>query len=244
MGRRFKKRRKSQETATVLAAFDAATAEYERITPRCQHFGTCGGCNLQDLTYLDQVAAKRDVFVSLAQQQSIDLDIEISDIAVVASEQDFGYRQRMDFVHMPDGTGLRKAGQFRSVVPLSECPLVGDRAVKAMHRARDLAQESGVLPAYNIMSHEGVLRYVVVRRNRANQLLVSLVTTDVAPETVVASIAEQLLAEELVESVHWLHHNGLGDTSFGTEYQHWGLATLPESIHELSFELGPNSFSS
>ena len=172
--RRFKKRRKSYETGLVLEAYDRASAEVERIAPRCQHFGLCGGCNLQDLSYEDQVAAKRAVFIDLATQQQLEQDFDLAQVAVVASEQAFGYRQRMDFVRMPEGAGLRQAGRFRSVVPLEECPLIGDVGIKALHRARDLAAGYDGLPPYDIMSHEGVLRYIVVRRNRQDQVLVSL----------------------------------------------------------------------
>ena len=240
--RRFKKRRKSYETGLVLEAFDRAASEADRIAPLCRHFGTCGGCNLQDLSYEDQVAAKRAVFVDLARQQQLEQDFDLDDVRVVASEQQFGYRQRMDFVRMPEGAGLRQAGRFRSVVPLEECPLIGDAGVRALHAARDLAAECGQLPPYDLISHEGVLRYIVVRRNRQDQIMVSLVTTSVAPEEVIADLAHQLLKAGTAHSVHWLHNDGQGDTSFGADVRHWGMPTLPEHIHELAFELGPNSF--
>ncbi|NET73922.1 MAG: hypothetical protein F6K62_24190, partial [Sphaerospermopsis sp. SIO1G2] len=137
--RRFKKRRKSYETGLVLDAYEKATATNDRITPRCRHFGTCGGCNLQDLSYQDQIGAKRAVFIDLSQQQHLARDFDLEQVRVIASDQPFGYRQRMDFVRMPEGAGLRQAGRFRSVVPLEECPLIGDVGICALHAARDMA---------------------------------------------------------------------------------------------------------
>src|SRR5690606_16976360 len=46
---------RSHDDAVLLEVLEPAA---ERVTPRCRHFGTCGGCNLQHLAPGAQLAAK------------------------------------------------------------------------------------------------------------------------------------------------------------------------------------------
>src|SRR5574340_708951 len=43
------------------AIVDVLTASPERIHPRCRHFGVCGGCHYQHMSYADQLRAKSDI---------------------------------------------------------------------------------------------------------------------------------------------------------------------------------------
>jgi 23S rRNA (uracil1939-C5)-methyltransferase len=53
---RVTKRRRQLEEAVLL---DILTASPDRVTPRCAHFGVCGGCSLQHLSPEAQLAAKQ-----------------------------------------------------------------------------------------------------------------------------------------------------------------------------------------
>jgi len=51
---RIRRRRRHDEAVTV----EVLRPALERVTPRCPHFGTCGGCALQHLDHAAQLAAK------------------------------------------------------------------------------------------------------------------------------------------------------------------------------------------
>jgi 23S rRNA (uracil1939-C5)-methyltransferase len=51
----FKRRRQLDEAGLVAVL----TASPDRVTPRCRHFGLCGGCSLQHLAPAAQLAAKQ-----------------------------------------------------------------------------------------------------------------------------------------------------------------------------------------
>jgi len=53
---RVTKRRRQLEEAVLL---EVLTASPDRVTPRCAHFGVCGGCSLQHLSPEAQLAAKQ-----------------------------------------------------------------------------------------------------------------------------------------------------------------------------------------
>jgi 23S rRNA (uracil1939-C5)-methyltransferase len=57
--RRTRSRRRHDEAVVV----DVLRAAPERVTPRCRHFGVCGGCALQHLDHAAQLAAKGRVVV-------------------------------------------------------------------------------------------------------------------------------------------------------------------------------------
>ncbi|NHA15246.1 23S rRNA (uracil(1939)-C(5))-methyltransferase RlmD [Thioalkalivibrio sp. XN279] len=50
--------RRSHDEAELLEVLQPSP---DRVTPRCPHFGTCGGCSLQHLAPAAQLAAKQDV---------------------------------------------------------------------------------------------------------------------------------------------------------------------------------------
>lgn len=52
------RRRRRHDEAIVL---DVLAASPDRVTPRCAHFGVCGGCSLQHLAHDAQLAAKQAI---------------------------------------------------------------------------------------------------------------------------------------------------------------------------------------
>ncbi len=64
----------------------------DRVTAPCEYFGSCGGCDFQQMSYAAQLEAKagmiRDCLLRIAK-----LDIEI-DIELIASPNKLGYRSR------------------------------------------------------------------------------------------------------------------------------------------------------
>lgn len=68
--------------------------------PRCLHFGTCGGCQYQDLAYPEQLRIKRARLKDLLQQSNIDVPGDIS----VHSAEPYAYRNRIRLrVKLVDG---------------------------------------------------------------------------------------------------------------------------------------------
>jgi len=56
---------KTYDEARVTAVRDASV---DRVVPRCAHFGVCGGCNLQHLAPVAQVAARQQVLLENLQR--------------------------------------------------------------------------------------------------------------------------------------------------------------------------------
>lgn len=72
-------------------AQEILTASPDRVTPRCPHFGTCGGCVLQHLAPAAQIAAKQNV---LAQNFTRIGHVEPTRWLAPLTAEPWGYRRR------------------------------------------------------------------------------------------------------------------------------------------------------
>lgn len=88
---------------TTTAQLEHPTEQHQQ-TPPCPHFGPCGGCQLQNLTYDSQLEQKRTQLRSLLEQAGLSLPgIQVH------SGPPLGYRNRVRFT-LAQYRGLLRAG--------------------------------------------------------------------------------------------------------------------------------------
>lgn len=95
----------------------------ERTVPRCPYFGTCGGCQLQHLTYPAQLEHKRMcVEDSLKRIGRIPIDV----VSITPANQSWAYRRHVTLTLTPKNDTY-EAGYIgidgHSVVPVNSCPI-------------------------------------------------------------------------------------------------------------------------
>jgi len=92
-----------------------------RISPRCAHFGLCGGCHYQHMPYADQLAAKSAILREQLQRLGGLSDPPLA--PAVPAPEDFYYRNHVQFHLAPDGKlGYHREGSAE-VFPIQECHL-------------------------------------------------------------------------------------------------------------------------
>lgn len=106
----------------------------DRTVPPCKYFGTCGGCDFQQLPYEKQLAAKIDILKdSLQRIGKIDFD----DIPMIPSPHPLGYRTRAMW-HVDTNAG--KIGYYRrnshDVVDVDHCPILDPVLDQTLKRFR------------------------------------------------------------------------------------------------------------
>lgn len=213
----------------------------EAVEPRCKHAVECGGCAFQDRAYVGQVAAKREALARLFAEAGVLDAAGAAAFEVVASPDPYNYRTRMDYVATKGRFGLRARGKFNYIVELDECHLIPPASFAAAKAVWLASRELG-MPDYNIRTHEGFLRYVVVRRSPSDELLLAAVTGAGAYEAEMEGLAQAALAQPGVVGFHWLLNDTLTDLSFGKPVRHWGAAELTMGAGEDSLAIGPNTF--
>ncbi len=146
-----------------------------RVEPVCPHFGVCGGCKWQTMSYAAQLEAKqRQVRDNLERLGSVDCS---GMRPICGSEQIYYYRNKLEFTFSnrawrTDPTtepqsewgalGFHIPQLFDKVLPIEHCALQAEPSNAIRLAVRDYALDHG-LECYDIRNHTGFLRNLVIR---------------------------------------------------------------------------------
>jgi 23S rRNA (uracil1939-C5)-methyltransferase len=121
-GEKVKARVKEEKKGFVMAeVLEILQPSPQRIVPRCPHYGMCGGCHYQHISYELQVAYKKEIFVEQLQRIG---NIEIPFISqVVKSDVAWNYRNALQFHLSPDGNLGFERSNSHKIFEIQECHL-------------------------------------------------------------------------------------------------------------------------
>lgn len=195
--------RKEKCEGRLVEVLERADTETEE--PKCPHFGKCGGCSLQTLSYQAQLEQKEAQVRRLLDEVCSSYLFE----GIYESPVCWGYRNKMEFSfgdEYKDGPlalGLHKKGSFYDLVTVLDCQIADRDYNRILVCVWEHFTELGTA-YYKKMQHIGILRHLLVRKaKRTGDILIDLVTASSdLPET--AGITEEnqgRLYEELKLSV-------------------------------------------
>lgn len=146
----------------------------------CENAEKCGGCTYQGVPYEQQLKEKEGAVRGLLSSAEFDLSI----LRPIEPCPDvYRYRNKMDYTfgdEVKDGPltlGMHKKKQFLSVINADCCQIVPEDFNRLLHATLAFCQEREYT-FYHRKRHEGLLRYLILRRGvRTNQLLVNIVTS-------------------------------------------------------------------
>ena len=223
----------------------------------CDHFGVCGGCKIQNLSYNEQLKEKsnqvEDAFRRLGGFQDFKLD------HVVGADPIFNYRNKMEFTFSPNrwvletetegvdrsfAVGLHIPGRYDKILDIKDChiqPVIGNKILKV---ARDVCLVHPDLKPYDPKTHIGFLRFLMLRFGvNTNQIMVNLVTAydDINKlSPLIDALLEQV--PEITSMVNNVNTRK-ADVAFGEfETLVFGEPFIQETIGDLTFEISANSF--
>lgn len=227
-------------------------ASPDRIAPKCIHFGDCGGCKWQNLSYEAQLYWKREIV-----KESFEHLGKISAIEVrktIPSPRLWHYRNKMDFSCGPAASsssppihiGLHQAGRFDLLINLQECWLIHPKALQHLKQIREAANTLGTT-GYDTVKQSGFLRNIVVRTTKdANQWLWIIVTSP--PEKKADLLFIDWIFHEFPKSlteedtiIHAVTENK-AQVATGRIVQSIGKGYLQEQLNGLLFRISPFAF--
>jgi len=115
---RFVEEKRGYVRAELLEIVQPAA---ERIEPRCPHFGICGGCHYQHLSYTSQLKAKSGILTDQLTRIGRISDPPIDPIKPCPNP--WNYRNHVQFHLDPDGRLGFQAPNSNHIVPIRECHL-------------------------------------------------------------------------------------------------------------------------
>ncbi len=161
-----------------------------RVEARCPHFGVCGGCKWQTMSYPAQLEAKqRQVRDNLERLGNVDCS---GMRPICGSENIYYYRNKLEFTfstkawrtaeEIASGAPLPAHGAlgfhipqlFDKVLNIEHCALQADPSNDLRLAVRQYAEEHD-LDYYDIRNHTGFLRNLVVRNTSTGQWMVIVI---------------------------------------------------------------------
>ena len=253
------KRKKNHYAEAVAVKFHEKSPM--RAEPFCQHYGVCGGCKWQCLSYEDQIRYKqKQVFDNLTRIGKIELP---EFMPILGSEKTKFYRNKLEFTFsnkrwltedevkqdvkydQMNAVGFHIPGAFDKVLAIEKCWLQDDISNRIRNAIRDYAYEHGY-SFFDLRSQEGLLRNMMVRTSSTGELMV-LLQCKVVNEDDRSKMMQilQYVADSFPEitSLMYVINNKCNDTIGDLDVEVFkGNDHIFEEMEGLRFKVGPKSF--
>jgi len=210
----------------------------------CGHYPLCGGCAWQGVSATHQAQLKQDRLHGLLSRANPEWVTTLQPLIAAPATQH--HRNKMEYAF---GThqgqvvvGLKQRGAFDSVVNTPQCNVQLPWWPWLHEGVTQWANATG-LPAYDPVTHEGVLRYVMVRQSaHTGQVVVVVVSRhDIAPT--MSGLWHALCGHPHIQGVGMAVQDTDSDTAFSEHVVTiGGTLMLSEQLNGVSYDVAPYSF--
>ncbi|SFB16827.1 23S rRNA (uracil(1939)-C(5))-methyltransferase RlmD [Clostridium frigidicarnis] len=222
-------------------------APYEIDAP-CPHFGPCGGCSTQFISYDQQLKLKTVEVMELFSNAMVTMG---DFLGIEGSPEVFEYRNKMEFSFgdMERGgelqLGMHRKGSPFSIVSVGSCMLVDEDFRKIFNLTLEYFRETK-LPHYRVMAHEGYLRHFIIRKGKnTGEISVNLVTSTQVDFDLTEWLekVKSLELQGTLTSVIHTSNDSLSDAVVPEKVDVlYGRDYIMENILGLDFKISPFSF--
>lgn len=218
------------------------------IPPSCSVNTRCGGCVFQTLPYEKELALKEDYIITLLDPVCPN---GMKSEGIVPSPKRAGYRNKMEYSFGDDEPGgplhlgMHERGRFYNIVNTEGCVLTDPDFEKIRAAVLDFFRESGET-YYHKRTHEGFLRYLVVRKGeKTGEILVNLITSHddrLNREAFVKRLTD-LPLDGKITGILQGRQSSVADAVLPDEnVLLYGSPVIHDRILDLVFEISPYSF--
>ncbi|MCK9302487.1 MAG: 23S rRNA (uracil(1939)-C(5))-methyltransferase RlmD [Bacteroidales bacterium] len=248
------KKRKSFKYGKIIA-FNKLSEN--RVEPKCEHYTMCGGCKWQHLNYKSQLFFKqKQVADALTRIAKVNVD---DVLPILPSDNTEYYRNKLEFTFsdfrwMPEGEfksgeprnlnglGFHLPGMFDRVIDVKKCYLQAYPSDDIRLFVKNYALEHE-LTFYNVKTHSGLLRNLMIRQSNTGGLMVVLVVNYNAEKEFLPLLSELQNAFPQITSLMYIINDKFNDDYADRDVKlFYGEDHLVEEMENFKFIVSPKSF--
>lgn len=219
-----------------------------KIHNECPHFGQCGGCTHQMISYEKQLELKQQQVLKLLKEANIE---GYDFLGIEKSPEEFAYRNKMEFTfgdYEKGGEltlGMHVKGKNFSILTVDNCEIVDEDFRKILNTVLNYFRDKK-LAYYRVLAHEGYLRNLVIRKAKnTGEILVNIVTTTQIDFdlTELSNLLLQLNCNDTIKGIIHTLNDSLADMVQADEVKIlYGRDYIIEDLLGLKFKISPFSF--
>jgi len=235
-----------------------------RIEPICEHFGICGGCKWQFISYDDQLKNKQRVVEDALKRIA---KVELPEIPkILGSAETTFYRNKLEFTFSnkewlteeqikseevfdaKNALGFHIPGRFDKILNIDKCWLQADPSNAIRNWVKNYALEHN-LAFFDLKEQEGFLRNLIIRTSNSKEIMVifSFYQEDKEPRELLLEAFKKNFQE--VSSLFYVINGKRNDSLSDQEMiLYSGKDHIIEEMmdakgeQKLQFKVGPKSF--
>src|SRR5690554_492812 len=230
----------------------------DRVEPVCQHFGDCGGCKWQNMTYEKQLFYKnQEVYNNLKRIRKVELpEFE----PILGSKKQFFYRNKMEFsfsdsrwitekeiaetenIDRGNALGFHIPKMWDKILDIEKCHLQQDPSNAIRNEIKRFATENG-LTFFNARNQSGLLRTLMIRTTSIGEIMVLIQFFEDDPKK--RELLLNFVADHFPEitSLQYVVNSKGNDTIYDQDViLYKGRDYILEEMEGLSFSINAKSF--
>ena len=227
-----------------------------RVEPKCEHFGTCGGCKWQNMIYDSQTQFKENKIRHSFKK--IFNSIEVNPI--IKCNEEYFYRNKLEFSFTENrwltnqeissnkkgierrGIGFHISGMWDKVVDINNCHLQSDPSNKIRLSIKEYAINNN-FSFYNSRSKQGLLRNLMIRNTSLNEFMVIIQFFEKKTEKIKSILNHLKISFPEIKSIQYVINNKENDSIYDRDIKlFYGEKFITEIIDKLNFKIYPKSF--
>ncbi|MFC2128507.1 23S rRNA (uracil(1939)-C(5))-methyltransferase RlmD [Bacteroidota bacterium] len=230
----------------------------KRIEPLCKHFGSCGGCKWQNMSYKDQLFYKQKQVVENLQRIG---KVEIPEIKpILPSEETEYYRNKLEYTfsnarwlekeELDQGDekkqlkalGFHVSQRFDKIVNIEHCYLQSDPSNAIRLAIRDYGIKNGI-SFFDLRHQNGFLRNIIIRTSQSGETMLIVIFYHEDEEKRIGLLEHiREMFPDITSLLYIINPKG-NSTIYDLDVKVFnGEDHIIEKMEDLNFRIGPKSF--
>ena len=229
----------------------------DRVEPFCEHYGVCGGCRWQHITYEAQLRHKEHQVQNVLQRIG-KLDIQ-EFLPILGAEKTTYYRNKVEYTfsnkrwltkeelnsdvsNLEDVLGYHLPGAFDKILNINHCWLQDEPSNDLRNTVKAIAIEQK-LSFFDARENVGFMRNIVIRLTDIGELLVIVSFHENDQEKIKRFLDAVLEKIPQITTLYYCINPKVNDFILDLDMiRYYGKGYIEEQLGHVRFRIGPKSF--